>query len=117
MTNEEIAEEYSRKAEFKRTDIIVMGNIEIPHWEHNMKELILDAITEATKAKDAEIERLIRSNLPSKIDYTYCHNAKCEMIKYIEERVGKITEQMEYEIGMIIQRVAHNEADRRQIIS
>ena len=60
---------------------------------------------------------VLRSNLPSRIDYEYCHNAKCEIIKYLEYQRIIITEQMEENIKNIIEKVAHNEVDRRQIIS
>ena len=55
---DEIAEKYSAMVTFKKTYVQVGGGVEVTHWEHNVRELIVDAITEALTERDARIKEL-----------------------------------------------------------
>jgi len=47
-----------------------------------------------------------------KIDYTFIHNKKCELIKYLEDIGYPVSEQMEEDIRKILHDIAFNESDR-----
>jgi hypothetical protein len=43
------------------------------------------------------------------IDYTYVHDKKCELLKYLEERGFEVTEQTNHDIGRFLFDVAFHE--------
>jgi len=53
---ESISTRLAQHATFERHDGIVLGGIEVTHWEHNVKELIYDGIIEALQSSAKEFD-------------------------------------------------------------
>ena len=60
----EIAEKYSQHVTFKTHEVVVMGNIVTDFTEHNVKELIADAITEALSTQKSTEWISVKDRLP-----------------------------------------------------